>query len=153
MKINKIIISLLMSLLLISCSQSTKKTNAKLKLNLSGMTNIANGIGNGGAILFGKSSTGEHFGKIINSSEENLELANGDWVFYAFMWEKTGTSNFSDTVYCAKALQQLNGTAINIGLNLTNANCAGLSFLLIITMLMDRIKFVLQTYLWKSVMN
>ena len=111
-----------------SCSKDAKKTDAKLKLNLSGITNIGNGIGNGGAILFGKSSSGEHFGKLINSTEENLELANGDWVFYAFMWERTGASNFSETVYCAKAIHQLNGTAVSIGLNLTNATCAGSEF-------------------------
>ncbi len=62
-------------------------TPAKVKLNLAGIVNLNNGIGSGGAILYGQSVEGDSFGKVINKDSDNLELPNGNWTLYAFMWE------------------------------------------------------------------
>lgn len=124
---HKIIISILMSLFAISCSQGEKKTSAKLKLNLSGITNISSGIGSGGAILFGKNAAGDTFGKKINAAEEDLELPNGAWVFYALMWGNESTT-MNGKVHCGKTINQLNGTATTISMSLTNANCTDPEF-------------------------
>jgi hypothetical protein len=123
----KIIISILMSLLIISCSKGTQKTSAKLKLNLSGITNLSSGIGSGGAILFGKNSAGDTFGKKINATEEDLELPNGAWVFYALMWGNDSTA-MNGKVHCGKSINQLNGTAATISMSLTNDNCTDAEF-------------------------
>jgi len=128
MKNNKVLLLILINFFIMSCSPSVKKTSAKLKLNLSGITNFNSNIGSGGVLLFGKSSTGEQFGKLVNGPELDMDLANGDWSFYAVMWENNFASNFSDTVYCGKSVQVLNGAAISIGLSLTNAQCAGADF-------------------------
>lgn len=111
-----------------SCSQSVKKTSAKLKLNLSGVTAVNSNIGSGGVLLFGKSSTGEQFGKLVSGPELDMDLPNGDWSFYAVMWENLSNSNFNGTVYCGKSQQNLNGAAVSVGLSLTNTQCAGADF-------------------------
>lgn len=116
-----------MSLLVISCSQGTKKTTAKLKLNISSITNLGSGIGSGGAILFGKKSTGETFGKKINTAEEDLEIPNGAWVFYALMWGNESTS-MNGKVHCGKSANQLTGVSTTISMSLTNANCTDAEF-------------------------
>ncbi len=120
----KILLMSLCSLLVMSgCSKPVAKTSAKLKLNLSKIVNFSSGIGSGGAILFGRSGSGEHFGKFITSSEENLDLPNGSWSFYAVMWEKV-TNNFDGKAYCGRSDQNLNGQAVSVSLNLNNGNCA-----------------------------
>ncbi|MEA9358289.1 hypothetical protein SHI21_18785 [Bacteriovorax sp. PP10] len=124
---HKIVISILISFLVVSCSQATKKTTAKLKLNLSGITNLSSGIGSGGAILFGKNSAGDTFGKKINATEEDLELPNGAWVFYALMWGNDSTA-MNGKVHCGKSINQLNGTAATISMSLTNASCTDAEF-------------------------
>jgi len=115
-------------MLLSSCSKGVQKTSAKLNLKLAGIVNLSSGIGSGGAILFGKSSTGEQFGKVVTGAEENLDLPNGDWSFYTVMWEKTSGNNLSDVAYCGKSFEKLSGTAVSINLNLNNANCADADF-------------------------
>lgn len=127
MKNYKVLLLIFVSFFVMSCSPNVKKTSAKLKLNLSGITNISN-IGSGGVLLFGKSSTGEQFGKLVSGSELDMDLANGDWNFYAVMWENNFASNFNDTVYCGKSAQVLNGAAVSVGLKLTNDQCAGADF-------------------------
>lgn len=124
---HKIIISLLLSLFVISCSQGEKKTSAKLKLNLSGITDLSSGIGSGGAILFGKNLAGDTFGKKINAVEEDLEIPNGAWVFYALMWGNDSTV-MNGKVHCGKSINQLNGTAVTISMSLNNANCTDAEF-------------------------
>ena len=128
MKTKKIILLLTLITLVASCSKDVKKTSAKLNLKLSGIVNLSSGIGSGGAILFGKSTTGEQFGKVVAGTEENLDLPNGDWTFYTLMWEKTTGNNLSDVVYCGKSSEKLTGAAVSINLDLSNANCADNDF-------------------------
>lgn len=110
------------------CSSKKDTTQAKLKINLSNIVNMTSGIGSGGTILFGKSGSGEQFGKVITGAEENLELPNGDWSFYAVMWTNPYSAMMSDTPYCGKSIQKLSGTAATVSLKLTNATCADSDF-------------------------
>ena len=133
MILQKIIITFFISFLIISCSKDQNKTSAQLKLNFSGITNLVNGIGAGGALLFGKSSTGEQFGKIISADQQDIELPNGDWNFYAVMWDSnpsisSAAGNFSDNVYCGKTAQKLSGVSISISLSLNNSICKDSDF-------------------------
>ncbi len=127
MKMSKLLFLIMTVMMFSACSKKESGTPAKFKLTLSGITNFTNGIGSGGAILFGKSSNGQQFGKVLSSAEENLELANGQWTFYAVMWNKVA-GNFDSTPSCAKTSVQLSGTAVSIPLNLKNANCADNDF-------------------------
>lgn len=128
MKTKKLFLLFSLITLVASCSKSVEKTSAKLNLKLAGIVNLSSGIGSGGAILFGKSSTGEQFGKLVTGAEENLDLPNGDWSFYTVMWEKTSGNNLADVAYCGKSFEKLAGAAVSINLNLNNANCADSDF-------------------------
>ncbi|MBC7714315.1 MAG: hypothetical protein H7177_13305 [Rhizobacter sp.] len=128
MKLSTTIISIFALMIFSGCSKQAGKTDAKLKLNLAGIVDFSSGIGSAGAILFGKSATGEQFGKIITSTEENLELTNGDWSFYAVMWKNVGADKFSDRAYCGKSVQKLTGVAASVSMSLNNVNCADNDF-------------------------
>ena len=118
----KKIILLLLVLLISSCSKKGI-TPARVKLNVAALMDTRTGIGSGGAILFGKSAAGETFAQVVATSEENVELANGTWSFYALMWDNPN-NKLSGTVYCAKpSSQTLSGTDATVSLNLTNADC------------------------------
>lgn len=125
-----IFIHLILTLLLaLGCTKSPGKTAAKLKLDLSRIVDVSSGIGSGGAILFGRNHLGNIFGKRLIGSEENLDLPNGNWVFYALMWDSAGGATpMNGKVHCAKAAQQLSGADTSISLNLDNANCADPEF-------------------------
>ncbi|QDK41686.1 hypothetical protein DOM21_09525 [Bacteriovorax stolpii] len=110
------------------CSAKKDTSQANLKINLSNITNMTSGIGSGGTILFGKSSTGEQFGKVISSVEETLELPNGEWNFYAVMWTNTSGNMMSDVAYCGRSSQKLTGAAVTVSLKLTNGACADNDF-------------------------
>lgn len=118
----QIFILLFATLLINACSKAPGKTTAKMKLSLSGIVNIATGIGSGGALLFGRSTKGELFGKVVSSTEENLDLPNGDWVFYAFMWDSSSTM-MNGKVHCGKVPASLNGTDVVLNFQLNNNNC------------------------------
>lgn len=122
----KLIFTMLgLTLLLTSCSKEGGKTEAKLKLSLGGISGMSALMGDGGTILFGKSATGESFGKVVAGSEENLIIPNGDWKFFAFMWELTADGKkMSGKVRCAKTAAKLGGTDVTLNFNLTNANCS-----------------------------
>lgn len=130
----KLIFTMLgLTLLLTSCSKEGGKTQAKLSLSLGGITNLTSSYGAGGTILFGRSATGELFGKVVAGSEENLILPNGDWTFYAFMWEglaagSTTLSMMNGKVRCAKTMAKLGGTDVTLNFNLTNSNCTDPEF-------------------------
>lgn len=113
---------LLGAIILSGCSKSPGKTDAKLKLNLSGIASISAG-GTSGTILFGKNLKGDSFGKRLAGTEEVLELPNGAWTFYAFTWGSDSTP-LNGKVYCGKSINQLSGTETTIAMSLTNANCA-----------------------------
>lgn len=107
-----------------SCSKTPGKTSSKFNLKVAGIVNLSTGIGSGGALLFGRSANGERFGKVVSATEELLDVPNGDWVFYAVMWDTAVTGKpMNDKVHCAKAPAKLSGTDVTLNLNLTNSNC------------------------------
>lgn len=106
-----------------SCAKKVETTPAKVKLSLSKIVNFSSGIGSGGAIIFGKSATGEQFGKVVSTNEITLDIPNGDWSFYSVMWNRV-SSNMSDEVFCGKSSSKLAGVATTISMSLSNANCA-----------------------------
>lgn len=126
----KLILAMLgLTLLVSSCSKEAGKTQASLKLSLGGITNMATGLGSGGTLLFGRSANGEQFGKVVAGAEENLIIPNGDWTFYAFMWEQNQAGKMmSGNVRCSKILSKLSGTDVVLNFNLTNANCSDPEF-------------------------
>ena len=125
MKSKTLLIFSSLIILFSSCSKEAAKTNAKVNLKLGGITNFTSGIGSGGVILFGKSATsGEQFGRVLVSEQESLDLSNGDWSFYAIMWDSTNGAKLNGTSYCGKTTQRLTGVAVNIGMTLNNANCS-----------------------------
>lgn len=127
MKLVRSVLILFSSLLfLISCSK-TSETPTRLKLYLAGLGTMPTGVGDGGAILFGKSSDGKSFGKKILTTEEVLDIPNGQWKFYAVFWDATSTM-MAGNAYCAKSSATLSGTDVTVNLNATNANCADSEF-------------------------
>jgi hypothetical protein len=126
----KLIFAMLgLTLLVSSCSKEEGKTQASLSLSVSGIAKQLPTLGAGGAILFGRSSTGEQFGKKINDSEENLIIPNGDWTFYAFMWEQNVPGKMMNgIVRCAKTVAKLSGTDVTLNLNLMNGTCSDPEF-------------------------
>jgi hypothetical protein len=126
-KYNMIFLILLFSVL--SC---TKKgvTPTTVKLNVSGILSLAGGAGSGGGVLYGRSAQGELFGQPISNNSEVIVLPNGDWVFYAFLWDSTSTpaSPMNDNVFCGKGAYKLSGSDVYVNLNLSNANCTDPEF-------------------------
>lgn len=111
----------------VSCSKHGV-TPAKIKLRVGNMiASSVGGIGSGGGILFGKSDSGEVFGKVIGP-DDTMDLANGVWVFQAFLWEAGDGRPMSGTVYCGKVAQKLTGVEASINMDLTNGNCADADF-------------------------
>ncbi len=129
MKITILLLGLLLTLF--SCSKVQKTTSSKIKLFgssvFSGGTLAARA--NNGLILYGVSNNGKSFSKKVDSDVLSLEFPNGVWSFYAVAWEHASpdsTTGLKGHVSCAKALGiNLNGTEVNINMNLSNNNCDG----------------------------
>lgn len=119
---------ILFGLLLFSfgCSK-TQTTPTSLKVFIGGLQGMPTGIGDGGAILYGRSKDGKLFGRMIKGNDELVEIPNGDWMFYAFFWDTSSTA-LDGKVYCAKSPAALTGTDVTVNLNATNANCSDPEF-------------------------
>lgn len=123
----KNIISLMLFLLLsASCAKKDQVTQVDFKSTLA---SIANGFP-GGLMLYGKKSTGEHFGRIIASNELIEEVPNGVWNFYLIGWsgEPDGLGGYhklSGVTQCAVLKNiTLAGGFSDISMNMTNSNCS-----------------------------
>jgi len=113
---------------LVSCSKPGG-TKAGVKLNVSGISALSATAGSGGTILFGRSTNGDLFGKIINGTEDILNVPNGDWMFYALMWDTNASGlPLNDKVFCAKVPAKLSGTDTSLTFNLSNSNCTDADF-------------------------
>lgn len=108
------------------CSKKAE-TPTKLKVTLAGLGTMPAGVGDGGALLFGRSNDGKSFGKKIANSEEVLDIPNGQWTFFAVFWDATGSA-MSGTVYCARSVATLVGSDVTINLNVSNSFCADPDF-------------------------
>jgi len=111
----------------ISCTKKAGMTTSKIRIvggkALSG--NLATRA-NKGLIFYGKSNNGHTFTKKIDNDFIELAFPNGAWNFYAVSWEdNTISGGMVGHNYCAKVEGvQLNGSDVNLNLNLTNATCA-----------------------------
>ncbi len=122
-----IILSALL-LSLVSCSKPGG-TKAGVKLNVSGISALSATAGSGGTLLFGRSTNGDLFGKVINGTEDVLNVPNGDWIFYALMWDTNASGlPMNDKVFCAKVPAKLSGTDTSLTFNLNNNTCADPDF-------------------------
>lgn len=119
---------ILFGLLLFSfgCSK-TQTTPTSLKVFIGGLQGMPTGIGDGGAILYGRSKDGKLFGRMIKGNDELVEIPNGEWMFYAFFWDTSSTA-LDGKVYCAKSPAVLTGTDVTVNINATNANCSDPEF-------------------------
>lgn len=123
---NSLIASLLfLAVMFTGCSKAPGKTDTKFRMGIAALVDITN-VGAGGAMLWGRSDSGEMFGSVITpSSPLELTLNNGNWTFWAVAWQGNGTpKKLVGTVRCAKNSVSLNGTDAQINLSLNNSTCA-----------------------------
>ena len=128
-KIKKIIFTVFLLLIGISCSKAPGKTSSKIKIFSGNFTTVLSTTANNGLILYGKSADGQFFTKKIDTDTIDLVFSNGAWSFYAISWELvTAPSsgvlpNFSGKTYCGQTTAVFNGTDTSLSLNLSNAGC------------------------------
>ncbi|PIK16032.1 hypothetical protein [Halobacteriovorax sp. JY17] len=121
---------LFLTLILIfsACSKKGAGTPAKLRLLSSAIT--AGLTTAGGAIITGKSSTGEAFqmGLQLGTESTDIELSPGDWEFAAITWEnENGLGPLTGKNRCALSNAKIEGEEVVVDLNLSPATCT-LSF-------------------------
>lgn len=121
--------------LLAACSNSKNATPVGFKLTLSSITTGLGANGEGGFVIYGKSTTGAAFGKVITSATPPaMTIPNGTWTFYGLAWDGTPGATDEDkamrgTVRCANSgTIVLDGSATSVNLTLTNDNCDTASF-------------------------
>ncbi|ATH08238.1 hypothetical protein BIY24_09830 [Halobacteriovorax marinus] len=125
----KKILFLALLLTLASCSKKGAGTPAKLRLLSSAMT--AGLTTAGGAIITGKSSTGEAFqmGLQLGSEATDIELTPGSWEFAAITWEnESGNGPMTGTNRCALTTASIEGEEVVVDLNLSPATCSNSFF-------------------------
>ncbi len=107
-----------------SCSKSTKTTQARLSLKLGSVIDL-NAALVGGAFVWGKSSSGDSFGSVMEASSANeIDLTNGSWTFWAVSWEGDGSGDkMTGVARCGKTTFNLIGGNANVNLSLSNLNC------------------------------
>jgi hypothetical protein len=106
------------------CSKTAGSTASSFKISLNSITDITS-IGNGGAMLWGRSDKGDMFGEVLTPTTGlELSLNNGQWTFWSVAWEGNAAGDkFTGVSRCAKNVSVLNGTSVQVSLNLSNANC------------------------------
>lgn len=123
--------------LLAACSQGGKGSPVAFRLTLGSMTTHLGVNSEGGFVIYGKSSTGAAFGRVITAEGPiTMDLPNGTWTFYSLAWKGDGNGTYiADTdalkgeIRCAEtAPVTLNGAPTSIPLNLTNAQCDTTTF-------------------------
>jgi hypothetical protein len=129
MKIALHFVFLSILLLSVSCSKTPGKTGANFKLKLGAVIDFGS-AGAGGAMLWGKSNTGDIFGVVVqNTATTQLELNNGSWTFWAVAWEGNGSVyNFLGKHRCAKTTAKFSGGDASVQIDLANETCADADF-------------------------
>lgn len=127
----KTLLLILLLAIITACSNKGKVTTSKIKISGASAFSAANNLSvraNNGLILYGKSNDGKSFSKKIDTDTVDLEFPNGTWNFYAVAWEIAGgaaiDTGLRGDVSCAKSIGvQLNGTDVQVNLNLSNDKC------------------------------
>lgn len=129
---------LLLTLLFTAVACSQKGTNVGLKISHTFIMGGAatSSIAGGGLMIWGESSTGESFGRLLQDSDElKLSLKNDSWTFYAMAWDGSKnyqgeTNSLKDTPFggiarCGKSSTvALSGNAVAVDLGVTTSGCA-----------------------------
>ncbi len=123
-----------MSCLIFSCSN--KITTSKISFVVGNQTSSINLTG--GVIVYGINSESEDIEQFslpsTNLSElgtKEIELAIGNWSFYAFGWEpeNSNQANYEGVMYCAsselKIDQKVESVNLTLGLDCTHNGIAG----------------------------
>lgn len=126
---------MLLLVLLTACSNSKNSTPVGFKLTLSSITTGLGADGEGGFVIYGKSSTGAAFGKVITTAAApTMVVPNGTWTFYGLAWDGGGAGTdelkaMRGQVRCANSGEVvLDGSAKSINLTLSNDTCNTDSF-------------------------
>lgn len=125
----KIFALITLLLLISSCSKKAAQTSADFKLILSGISGLTSS--DGGAMLWGKASSGASFSVNLNSISGDLvlELKNDTWDFYAITWAGVGGEKLTGVTSCATSKGNvLSGGEVSVDLNLSNSNCVASDF-------------------------
>jgi hypothetical protein len=130
--LKSLIIPILFLSLIYSCSRQGS-TTSKIKISGAGIFSGSFGTtASNGMILYGKSSDGKNFTKILDADTTDLEFPNGVWSFFAIAWDNTGAgalNNFNGTKKCGSSEGvALNGADTTINISLTTAGCSNFSF-------------------------
>lgn len=112
---------LLLSLILVSCSQGSGKTNVKISLAaISGSENFP-----GGLFLYGKNKSIPEMGfaRKVNADDSlELELENGDWGFVVMGWD--GSNFYEGNSFCDAMERKLDGAEVSLSFEATRAKCS-----------------------------
>ncbi len=121
-----------------ACSQQGSQVKLEVKSAFAFGGAQLSAYSGGGLMVWGKSSSGQEFGRSLEGSDEiNLTLPNGTWTFYAMAWDGSsnwvpaGDVNFplGGKIRCAKSTPaSLSGGALAVSLTLDNASCSGGDF-------------------------
>ncbi len=131
----------LASFTLASCSQTGSEATLKISGAFTFGGAATSAYSGGGLMVWGKDTSGNGFGKVLDSSDSiTLSLKGGTWTFYAMSWmgedgttDLNGNGTTSDTmigaIRCAKATTELSGSSMQVGLDLANEHCSLNDFL------------------------
>lgn len=118
----KVVITLIVLAISLSCSQQSSKTEMKVSFG------AASDDFTGGIFVMGvHRQSGLKFIKQLGSSQIDLHLMNGTWDFASVGWD--GGSNFEGDLRCGENNSiSLNGAPVEVNVTLTPATCAGNKF-------------------------
>lgn len=126
----RLLFLILLIALVTSCSRHGS-TTSKIKISGAGIFSGSFGsTASNGMILYGKSSDGKNFTKILDSDTSDLEFPNGTWSFFAVAWDdSTPSGNFTGVKKCGSSEGvQLNGAETTINISLTVNGCNSFTF-------------------------
>jgi len=119
----KLILFLISTLIITSCSQKTQKSPLKVTFG------AASAAFSGNLIVFGSNNLGHSFVKEVSAADDELsiDLKNGIWKFGAIGWD--GSNNFEGDSFCdAIGPFNLNGDEQIVSLITTKAKCSNAIF-------------------------
>tara|TARA_R110002072_G_scaffold64203_2_gene159369 strand:+ start:211049 stop:214888 length:3840 start_codon:yes stop_codon:yes gene_type:complete len=129
-KISQLLLIATLLLSVASCSGGKKTTKAAVTVTVGKLASPSLAAFTGGGMLYGiNGTTGDSFAvNLIDvAGPLSLQLVNGDWEFYGFLWDGVGDSDGSPelegAVKCTYTVESLTGGEVNIALGFSNNNC------------------------------
>lgn len=126
---NSFILLLALTSFLVGCG--SQPGESKLKVSIAAVTGSANFPG--GLVVFGSSTNGDRFSKVINSSDsDEISIPNGTWNFAAIGWTEAAGLLEASSINKVKCdviqSANLNGGDFDLVMNTSNAKCANAIF-------------------------